>query len=507
MKKILSLLTVLALVLALGAFLPEGVLRAKALGSITGFGANYLGEDRLYWNEYDGAAYYKVEVTSRVLNKTYKVTEPEFVFEGLFTEKGIIYNCVVTAYDSSNNALAVSRSETVCTSAKLTNMKINDDLTMTWDEFTGDYEEIHVNINLNSSTGSVAGTTTGADLKPYLSDQPTGRYKIWVVAKVKYDNTLYSDYVYLDYESTALFVTSTKATITQPQEGMTPADTQVTSLVLNDGDINASEAVKRTVLSWEDESGSALGNTDKFECGKKYTATLRVALVGRIYLDFDTGYYKYVTSSVNGIDTAVAHTYGNQIYELCVEITVPKTVKNISIEVADPKKGEAVNDSAAVTGEGAAVIKYIKGPTKDILRTDLVTWYDGHKALDSSTVFEAGKTYSVRATLKADSGYVINANTKVTINGTEAKPLSDEYGESVVVYKADLVCPPDRIPGDVNGDGEVTVKDVTLLKQYLAKWNVTINKSNADVDGDREVTIKDLTILKQYLAKWKVELK
>ena len=34
-----------------------------------------------------------------------------------------------------------------------------------------------------------------------------------------------------------------------------------------------------------------------------------------------------------------------------------------------------------------------------------------------------------------------------------------------------------------------------------------INTENADVDGDREVTIKDLTILKQYLAKWKVELK
>ncbi|MCR5816036.1 MAG: dockerin type I repeat-containing protein, partial [Ruminococcus sp.] len=64
-----------------------------------------------------------------------------------------------------------------------------------------------------------------------------------------------------------------------------------------------------------------------------------------------------------------------------------------------------------------------------------------------------------------------------------------------------------RKPGDVNGDGVIDIKDVAILKQYLAKWKVTINESNADVDGDKKVTIKDLAILKQYLAKWKVTLK
>ncbi|MCR5816571.1 MAG: dockerin type I repeat-containing protein [Ruminococcus sp.] len=63
------------------------------------------------------------------------------------------------------------------------------------------------------------------------------------------------------------------------------------------------------------------------------------------------------------------------------------------------------------------------------------------------------------------------------------------------------------LPGDVNSDGVVDIKDVTLLKQYLAKWNVTINTASADVTGDGEVNVKDLTLLKQYLAKWKVTLK
>ena len=44
------------------------------------------------------------------------------------------------------------------------------------------------------------------------------------------------------------------------------------------------------------------------------------------------------------------------------------------------------------------------------------------------------------------------------------------------------------------------------MSQYIAHWNVTINLSNADVNGDGVVTVKDVTLVKQKLAKWSVEL-
>ncbi|WP_028511257.1 dockerin type I repeat-containing protein [Ruminococcus sp. NK3A76] len=512
MKKILSLLIAMALVLALGAFLPEGVLKAKALGSIEGLASDYLGKDRLYWNSYSGAAYYKVAVTSRVLNKTYKVTDPEFVFEDIFTEKGYIYTCSVTAYDSGNNALTSAKSKKVCYSANLTNMKINDDLTMTWDEFTGDYEQIHVNISINGRTGSVAGTTTGADLKPYLDNEPSGRYQIWVVAKVEYDNTLYSDYIYLDYESTALFVTSTKATITQPKEGMTPDDIKVTSLVLNDGDINASEAVKRTVLSWEDENGSALKATDKFEAGKKYTATLSVALVGRIFLDFDTGYYKYVTSSVNGIDTYVAHTYGKQNYEICAEMTIPTTLSEVQISINTPQAGDTVvnddTDYTRITGctEGVRVQEGLSSRTREYF-----SLYENGKKLASNAVFEKGHTYTARIRFRALGNYALADDLTVTIGGVKGKFVSSDTGvnenEYWVTYTADITVASDRTPGDLNGDKTVDLKDGLLISQHLAGWKVAINESNADVNGDKTVDLKDGLLLKQFLAGWKVTLK
>lgn len=61
----------------------------------------------------------------------------------------------------------------------------------------------------------------------------------------------------------------------------------------------------------------------------------------------------------------------------------------------------------------------------------------------------------------------------------------------------------DFIFGDVDGDGIVNIKDVTLLRRYVAKWEgVTINLLAADVNGDGVVNIRDVTILRRYVAKW-----
>ena len=50
-------------------------------------------------------------------------------------------------------------------------------------------------------------------------------------------------------------------------------------------------------------------------------------------------------------------------------------------------------------------------------------------------------------------------------------------------------------PGDVNHDGDVTIKDVTALIDYLLGTNNDICTTCADVSGDNEVTIKDVTNL------------
>ncbi|MGN0171524.1 MAG: dockerin type I domain-containing protein [Acutalibacteraceae bacterium] len=57
--------------------------------------------------------------------------------------------------------------------------------------------------------------------------------------------------------------------------------------------------------------------------------------------------------------------------------------------------------------------------------------------------------------------------------------------------------------GDVNLDGQVTGKDVVMLRQYLAE-TITLDDqqlANANVNGDESVTGKDLVMLRQYVAE------
>lgn len=56
--------------------------------------------------------------------------------------------------------------------------------------------------------------------------------------------------------------------------------------------------------------------------------------------------------------------------------------------------------------------------------------------------------------------------------------------------------------GDVNNDGEINMKNLGMLRRYLAGgYDLTDFVSEAaDVNGDGEVTVKDLGILRRYLA-------
>ena len=57
------------------------------------------------------------------------------------------------------------------------------------------------------------------------------------------------------------------------------------------------------------------------------------------------------------------------------------------------------------------------------------------------------------------------------------------------------------VTGDANGDGEVTIRDVTILINYILETNafidrnVTVNVEAADMNGDGVLTIRDVTLL------------
>ena len=62
--------------------------------------------------------------------------------------------------------------------------------------------------------------------------------------------------------------------------------------------------------------------------------------------------------------------------------------------------------------------------------------------------------------------------------------------------------PQTGLVGDVDGDGNVSMKDVLLLRKALAGATVlnTAESKRADVDGDGNVTMKDVLMLRKILA-------
>ena len=62
-----------------------------------------------------------------------------------------------------------------------------------------------------------------------------------------------------------------------------------------------------------------------------------------------------------------------------------------------------------------------------------------------------------------------------------------------------FVVPTDGLRGDVDGNGSVTIDDVTALIDYLLGTAGSINEANADCDLSGGITIDDVTALIDYL--------
>jgi len=64
----------------------------------------------------------------------------------------------------------------------------------------------------------------------------------------------------------------------------------------------------------------------------------------------------------------------------------------------------------------------------------------------------------------------------------------------------------ERLPGDADDDGTVTLADALCILSYAAGDEVQINLSNADVAGENGVNLEDALRIMQYIAGWNVTL-
>lgn len=61
-----------------------------------------------------------------------------------------------------------------------------------------------------------------------------------------------------------------------------------------------------------------------------------------------------------------------------------------------------------------------------------------------------------------------------------------------------------KILGDADGDGTVSITDVTMIQLHLADFDqiAAENVRSADVDGNGEIEIDDASAIQRYLAEY-----
>lgn len=100
---------------------------------------------------------------------------------------------------------------------------------------------------------------------------------------------------------------------------------------------------------------------------------------------------------------------------------------------------------------------------------------------------------------------------KISKTGTQkvyVYAINSGSGQNVLIGEATVNITQDNdktILGDVDGDEEVSILDVTLIQRHLASMQTkTFNATAADVDKDGDVSILDVTMIQRHLANMPV---
>ena len=103
---------------------------------------------------------------------------------------------------------------------------------------------------------------------------------------------------------------------------------------------------------------------------------------------------------------------------------------------------------------------------------------------------------------------------EVIKNGEQLKFSIDTLSPFAIVVDTSEEVKPEYIPGDVNNNGIVDAKDVTILRRYLAGgWNIIDGEgfvlllANVDYPKNDIINAEDVTVLSRFVSEgWGIEL-
>lgn len=196
----------------------------------------------------------------------------------------------------------------------------------------------------------------------------------------------------------------------------------------------------------------------------------------------DNAFYNEVHTTTNNVKKIVLpgsiKVIGNGAFadnEALTDINIPKSVRTIgnnAFEVCKSLEKITLPEGLVSIGEQA------------------FTWC---QSLTTVTIPESVNKIGAKAFFKCGT---ITGNENFFINCTKGTAGEKYAKENKIEYKA---VAPKKIKGDVNGDGEVTVTDISLAAAHLKGIKQLSDESRADLDGDGKVSITDISKLAAHI--------
>ena len=183
------------------------------------------------------------------------------------------------------------------------------------------------------------------------------------------------------------------------------------------------------------------------------------------------------------------------------EITATVYIDNnpglVSLKLAIDYDTTKLELTKAEAGEGFAGDDMFYGP---LTAPFIANWINSLNPNNTTSGVFVTLTFKV----KDDA---IEGTTPITVRYDEGDLFN--YGMETVLFNTVNAETAVRkcLPGDLNNDGNINIKDLGLMQQRLNGWDVAYEESAADLNGDGNINIKDLGLLQQYLNGWDIEFK
>ena len=139
-----------------------------------------------------------------------------------------------------------------------------------------------------------------------------------------------------------------------------------------------------------------------------------------------------------------------------------------------------------------------------------MTGYDDTYVGDAPDIgaYEFGGNYWIPGAVKVESDDPEQSTDPTASTQPEQPTESTEQPTESTSGSTSATDPtkPAVLYGDVNGDEQVDSRDSLRLRQYIAKYPVTLDQVAADVNADGKINSRDSLLLRQCIAKYDVTL-